>query len=108
MKERALENLRLYYAVLATAIKAASRDRALNAEDTYAICNGKPEPKVLGSLLLKMRKRDTLRPSDLTEIRIAVKKFGCGKSDLGFDFEKSISETWLENEQKKDTPRKRG
>ena len=102
-----MENLRLYERILATARKAASRERALNAKDTAAICDSMPDPKTLGSLILKMRKRGTLRPSDLTELRIAVKEGSWGKADLGFDFELATSETWLENEQKKETPRKR-
>ncbi len=96
----------LYQAVLATARKAASRPQALNAKDTEALMANEPDPKIIGMLLLKMRKRDTLRPVDLTELRVAVKENPWNRAAFGNDFDQAIAETWMENEVKKDTPRK--
>lgn len=102
-----MKNQRLYEAILKSARKAARRDGALNGKDKASLDSDSPEPTLVSSLLLKMRKKGALQPADLTEIRVALREWAWGDHEFGKDLGKVTAEQLLEGEIKKDTPAKR-
>lgn len=103
---RSLEftDVRMFEVIIEALTKAIKPNNFLNAFDTALFNTAADNPDIVPPLIVKMRKRGMLQPVDLTELRLAYTRYGA-HSDFRMKFFKAVSETQVEREARKETPK---